>query len=343
MPGTPTVTVIVPMRNEAGFIEACLASLRAQDYPQEKLEILVYDGDSTDHSRELVAQIVQDDPRVRLLPNARRTQAAAMNEGINEANGDIIVRADAHAIYGPAYVATCVQHLVAGEAANVGGAQRGEGVTPFGRAVALALRTPLGAGNAPYRLATEPRYADTVWLGSWYRRTLKELDGMDETLITNEDYELNCRLRKRGGRILFDPSLESTYYPRTSPARLWRQYFRYGLGKVQVLRLHPDTLVLRQMVPPVFAAGLLLTALLTPFTAWPFVIYAGLYLLGLLAGTALAARRAGWRDALPLPLIYAIIHLAWGCGFWWGIIRFGTFPLNMRGVLESEKLVQKGR
>ncbi len=338
----PTVTIIIPMWNEQDYIEACLASLCAQDYPAELLEILVLDGDSSDRSPEMVANIGRADRRVRLLPNPRRTQAAGLNEGIPQARGEIVVRADAHAVYGPSYVATCVKHLTAGRAECVGGLQRGVGTTPFGKAVAAALNTPLGAGNAPYRLAKEVRYADTVWLGSWRRQTLLELGGFDEEMVPNEDYELNCRLRERGGRILLDPSLPSTYYPRTSPARLWRQYFRYGRAKIRTLRRHPQTLVLRQLVVPAFLLALLLTAACLPWSAWPLCAVGGIYLLAVLLGVLYAAPRAGGVNGIFLPLIFPIIHLAWSLGFYWEMIRLRTFPLRLRGLAESERLVQTG-
>jgi len=339
----PLVTILVPMRNEANCIAACLESLRRQDYPADRLEILVLDGESTDPSAAIVRIVSAGDSRVRLLPNPRRLQAAGLNLGIQEARGDIIVRADAHAVYGPAYVAKCVAHLIAGRAENVGGLQRPEGNTPFSRAVAAALQTPLGAGNAPYRLAREVRYADTVWLGAWRVETLRDLGGFRDDMAANEDYELNCRLRECGGRILLDPSLPSTYYPRTSPRRLWRQYFQYGKGKIQCLRAHPDSLVLRQLVVPVAVAVLVISLLLIPLTPLPIIGAGGLYLLMLLLGSVATAKKFGWRHLTLLPFIYLVIHVAWGLGFWWGAIRYGGFPLRLRGLLQSERLVQTGK
>jgi len=338
----PFVTILVPMRNEEDFIAACLESLRRQCYPADRLEILVLDGESTDRSVEIVKTISADDPRVRLLPNPQRLQAAGMNLGIREARGEYILRADAHAEYGPEYVAKCVMRLAAGKAENVGGPQRPVGAGNFGRAVAAALRTPLGVGNAPYRLAREARYVDTVWLGAWRADTLRELGGFREDMAANEDYELNCRLRERGGRILFDPSLPSTYYPRASPRRLWRQYFNYGQGKIQCLRAHPDSLVLRQLVVPLAITVLLISLLLLPLTPFPAIGAGGLYLLLIMLGSLAAAMKLGWRRLPLLPLVYPIIHFAWGLGFWWGMIRFGAFPLRPRGLLQSERLVQKG-
>lgn len=319
----PTVTIIVPMRNEEAFIETCLATLRAQDYPADRLEILVMDGESTDRSAEVVTAIGRDDPRVRCLPNPDRNQAAGMNAGLSQATGEIIVRADAHATYGPAYVATCVRHLVAGEAENVGGLQRGTGTTLFSRAVAAAQNSPFGAGGAAYRLATEPCYADTVWLGSWQKQTLDELGGFNEWAVPNEDYELNCRLRERGGRILLDPSLESAYYPRGSMRLLWRQYFRYGQAKVRTWKLHPTSLKPRQILPPLFTLALLITAGFALLTPLPIAILGGLYLLMVILSAVHGAEAHGAGVFLPLLLIFPTMHLAWGCGFWWGVLRHG--------------------
>ncbi len=339
----PVVTILVPMRNEEAFIAACLASLRGQAYPADRLEILVLDGASTDRSAAIVQAIAAADPRVRLLPNPQRLQAAGLNLGIAAARGAILVRADAHAVYGPSYVATCVDHLAAGRAENVGGLQRPEGRGPFSRAVAAALQTPLGAGNAPYRLARAVRYADTVWLGAWKRETLQRLGGFRADMAANEDYELNCRLRAQGGRILLDPALPSAYYPRTSPARLWRQYWQYAVGKIQCLRLHPDSLVLRQLAVPLVVGAVVLSLLLLPLTRIPAAVVGGGYLLLLLAGSVAAARRFGWAHLPLLPLIYLTMHFAWGLGFFVGLVRLGGFPLRLRGLLRSETLVQTGR
>ncbi|HOF87073.1 MAG TPA: glycosyltransferase family 2 protein [Armatimonadota bacterium] len=321
----PTVTIIIPMRNEEAFIASCLASLRAQRYQADRLEFLVMDGDSTDRSADIVTAIAGEDPRVRRIPNPGRTQAAGMNLGIAEAGGEIIVRADAHAVYGPDYVGACVRHLTAGEAENVGGLQRGTGTTYFSRAVAAAQNSAFGAGGAAYRLATAPCYTDTVWLGSWYKRTLVEIGGFNEWAVTNEDYEANCRLRARGGRILLDPSLESTYYVRGTLPLLWRQYFRYGLGKVRTWTLHPRSLKARQIIPPLFVLALLAAAALAALTPLPLRILGGTYLLAALLAALHTGIRRGVSLIPALLIIFPTMHLAWGLGFLWGLGRHG-FP-----------------
>ncbi|MHB9027114.1 MAG: glycosyltransferase family 2 protein [Armatimonadota bacterium] len=325
----PLVSILVPMRNEEDFIESCLASLRAQEYPVDRMEIVVLDGESTDRSVEIVMQIAREDPRVRLLPNPQRLQAAAMNLGTREAAGEIIVRADAHAMYGPSYVSTCVGHLITGRAENVGGLQRAEGTTYFGRALAAALNSPFGSGNASYRVATEQRYVDTVWLGCWKRQTLLDLGGFDESMAANEDYELNCRLREQGGRILLDPTLPGAYYPRATLGQLWRQYFRYGRAKIRTLQLHPGSLKLRQLIPPLFVLLLAVSLAVLPWT-YQLMIVPLLYVFSLLGESVITAARTDWCLFPLLMLIYPTIHLAWGLGFWWGLIRYGGFPLRRR-------------
>jgi glycosyltransferase involved in cell wall biosynthesis len=311
------------MRNEEAFIETCLASLRQQSYAAERMEFLVLDGASADRSAALVRQIAAHDPRVRLIDNPGRHQASGLNIGVAAATGDIVVRADAHATYGPAYVATCVEHLVAGRADNVGGRQCAATDGRYlGRAIAALLRTPLGAGDARYRLATSVCYTDTVWLGAWYRRTLLDLGGFDETFVTNEDYEFNCRLRAAGGRILLDPSLESSYYVRPSLKRLAWQYFRYGEGKVRTLRRHPRSLKVRQALPALLTAMLLGAMALAPWSWLPLAIIGGGYLAILLLGSLQAARE-DWTFLPALPIIALIIHQAWGCGFLWALITHG--------------------
>jgi succinoglycan biosynthesis protein ExoA len=337
----PRVSILVPMRNEEDFIEDCLTSLRAQAYPPELLEILVLDGDSTDRSPELVRAISTADPRVRLVHNPGRNQAAALNLGLEAATGDILVRTDAHAIYGPSYVPTVVDHLQAGRAESVGGQQRGQGNSYFGRAVAAALNTPLGAGNAPYRLATAPCYVDTVWLGAWRKETVRALGGFDEAMVPNEDYEFNIRLRAAGGRILLDPALPSVYYPRTSPARLWRQYFRYGLAKVRVLKRYPESLVVRQLIPPLLVFALVASLALTPVTSLPAVVVWGGYLAAILLGSLLTARRHGGRLLPALLLIFPMIHLSWGLSIWWALVRLGGIPFHRTRVWQAERHVQE--
>ena len=312
----PLVTVVVPMRNEAGGIVACLESILASTPPGHDLELLVLDGESTDRSAELVGALAQRDPRVRLIDNPARLQADAFNIGLAQARGRYLVRMDAHTLYEPDYIAECVRLLEETGAANVGGVQRATGSNATSRAIAAAVSSRFAAGDAAYRHATDPAWVDTVYLGAWRTSTLRELGGMRPGWAVNEDYEMNVRLRAAGGRIYLSPSIRSTYFVRGSLSKLARQYVRYGFWKVRTLRMHPGSVRWRQLVAPTFALSLLLTpltiALLGP---WLGTLHLMAYAVANLAASVIVASRTAWQHLLRLPAIFLLIHAGWGFGF----------------------------
>jgi len=328
-PSLPTVTVVMPVLNEATSIEQSLEAVLKQDYPPELLEILVVDGGSTDATPTLVQSLAQRYPQIRLLSNPRRITPAALNVGILAACGDIIVRVDGHALIEPDYVSQCVRYLIEGKADNVGGLMRPSGATYIGQGVALATTSPFGVGDSKFHYSAQEQYVDTVYLGAYWRKTFDQIGLFDETLRINQDYELNYRLRQAGGKILLSPAICSTYTPRSSLAALWRQYFHYGQGKVQTLQKHPESLRWRQAVPPLFVAAFL-SALLGAFFWRPlrclFGLIAGCYLLANFVASTIGAKRGGWRYGPVLPLIFATIHFAWGLGFWVGLARIFFKP-----------------
>lgn len=338
----PFVTVVVPVYNEAGYLAECIASLLAQDYPPERMEILVADGGSDDGSVAIVQEFARRDPRVRLLANPRRIAAAGLNLGWRAAKGEIIARVDGHSVLAPDYLRRAVEALRTTGAAGVGGPLRGVGQGPTGQAIALAFASPFGAGDSAYHLTQqgEPRAADTVYLGVYPRAWLEKLGGYNEELAANEDYELNCRLRRAGGRLLLIPDLRVQTWMRETLAGLARQYTTYGFWKAQMLRRHPTSLRLRQAVPPLWAAALVLGALASAFSRVALLVWSAFvaaYVLLTLLATGTAVRRAFGSSSTPpsqggrgrslgalllrLPLVFWTMHLAWGAGFWWGILR----------------------
>ncbi len=318
----PLVTVIMPVYNEAAFIARSLGAVLAQDYPSERLEVLIADGMSQDATRQII-QGLPNAQRVRIIDNERRLQAAGMNAALPHANGAIIVRVDGHTIVAPNYVRECVRALQQTEAWNVGGGMHPVGETPMGRAIAAAGKSAFAVPTA-FHVSETPAYTDTVYMGAWWRWALEKVGGYDAAFAINEDYELNYRIRAAGGKIYFSPTIRSDYYPRQRLAALWRQYYRYGIGRVQTLKKHPKSLRVRQLVAPLFVAGVLGGALLAPFSA----TLCTLWLLGLLT-YASANLFFSWRTAmrhgithLPrLPLVFLTIHVAWGLGFWRGILK----------------------
>ena len=320
-PPAPFVTVVMPIRNEEAFLARCLDSVAATDYPPDRFELLILDGRSTDRSVAIAEGYRDRIPGLRVLDNPDRIQAAAFNRAVEVARGDYVVRMDAHTLYAPDYVSRCVELLQSSGAANVGGPQRAVGETPLTRAIAFAVSSRFGAGDASYRHTETDVWSDTVYLGAWRLDTVRSLGGMRSDWAVNEDYEFNYRLRRSGGRVLVSPSIRSTYFVRGTLAKLARQYFRYGLWKVRTLMSHPASLRLRQTVAPAFSIYLVTLPITAWVLGWPAVTPLAAYLLALAVVTGLASRREGvtWWF---LPLIYPVIHLSWGLGFRLGWLRW---------------------
>lgn len=322
-------TVVIPMRNEEAYIVACLESLLANQVTGA-IEFLVYDGESTDRSAELVREFSQRHPQVRLFPNPARLQAPAFNTALRQARGRFFVRADAHSIYPVNYIAECLRLLDESGASNVGGLQLAVGTTWVSTAIAAAVSSPFGAGDAKYRHAIRPAFTDTVYLGAWRTDTLRELGGMREDMAVNEDYEMNVRLRAAGGRVYLSPTIHSTYFVRGSLAKLARQYGRYGFWKVRTLLDHPGSLRWRQLAAPALIVALVATWPLVHWLGWIGAAPMAAYVLANVAASVHLAARTSWRSLPLLPLIFGIVHGAWGAGFWagipWWIARGRTNP-----------------
>jgi len=319
----PTVSVIVPCYNEQATIGALLGAIHEQTYPQDRLEVVIADGISDDGTRVAIERFSQTHPalQIRLVDNHARTIPSGLNHAIREAQGEILVRLDAHSIPIPEYVERCVRALQSGKGANVGGVWsiRPGGAGWMARGIAAAAAHPLGAGDALYRLGGVARAVDTVPFGAFRRALLGEVGAFDEDLLANEDYEFNVRIRRHGGVVWLDPQIRSTYVARSTPAELARQYWRYGFWKYRMLLRYPGSIRWRQALPPLMVLGLLLMAAAAPFwrpAAAGFLAATVIYLVTLLA----AGVHLGWRgrDARLLPsamLALATMHFAWGTGF----------------------------
>jgi cellulose synthase/poly-beta-1,6-N-acetylglucosamine synthase-like glycosyltransferase len=323
------------MRNEEGNIVACLESVLAGDYAHDRLEILVIDGMSIDRSRAIVKDCARRHPLVKLLDNPKCIQAAALNIGIREANGDVLVRMDAHTLYAADYVRQCVELLETSEAVSVGGVQSTVGTDYTSSAIAVAVTTPFGIGDASFRYASRRTWVDTVYLGAWYRSTLEAAGGFNEEWVVNEDYELNYRLRKAGGRILVSPEIKSWYVVRPSLKALARRYFRYGFWKVKTLVAHPDSLRWRQLVPPLLVVALL-TSVGMLSAGWRLaVVMPVLYLFACLAAAVRTASGRGWKYLPLLPIAFATIHISWGTGFLVGLVRWGRPRITLSSLAKA--------
>ncbi|HEX6965432.1 MAG TPA: glycosyltransferase family 2 protein [Gemmatimonadaceae bacterium] len=324
----PSVSVIVPCRNEAAFVGMCLESIAANDFPRDQLEVLVVDGMSDDGTRDTVARYAARDPRIRLLENPRRITPTALNIGLAAARGEIIMRMDAHNAYPPHYISTLVTWLVRSGADNVGGAwiTRPANGTRRARAIAAALAHPFGVGNAHFRLGVrEPRWVDTVPFGCYRREVFTRIGPFDEELVRNQDDELNLRLIRHGGRILLVPAVSSTYHARESLAKLWRTYYQYGYFKPLVVRKVRGVLTVRQLIPALFVLSVVASvvlALWVPAMALLLAVIVGAYVLVDLACAASIAAREGLGVGLAACAVFPVLHLSYGAGFLRGTFDF---------------------
>ena len=318
--GVP-VSVIIPARNEEASIAATLDSVLSQDY-SGPIEVIVADGSD---SPAMAGVIRASYPDVRLLPNPERSAPAGLNAAIRESTGEVVVRCDAHATLPPGYVRRAVETLKRTGAVNVGGRQQVAGKTFFEKAAALAMNSLLGSGGADYRLGSTPRPADTVYLGAWRRDTLEAVGGFNNSLICNEDYELNWRLRRHGETVWFDPELAAEYRPRGSMASLVRQYSSYGRWKSTMLMLHPRSLRPRHLAAPMLVLGLAASVGLAVAGAfWWAAALPLLYLAILVLEAASVGLLRRESSAILIPAILAAMHLSWGNRF----LPSGATPLG---------------
>jgi glycosyltransferase involved in cell wall biosynthesis len=315
------------MRNEAGYIQRCLASIFAQTYPADRLEIWVLDGRSSDDSWPIVAQLFAGRPQCHVVTNPGITQTAGWRLGLEHATGDVIGIVSAHAELAPDFVWQAVETLQRTGADLVGGPMRAEGEGRVGQAVALATSTPFGVGGARFHYTGREEEVDTVYMGVCWREMYHRVGGVDAEMVRNQDDELSYRLLERGGRIVCNPAIRSRYYNRGSFRALWRQYFQYGYWKVRVMRKHPHQMRPRQFIPPLFVAALWGSALLagvSPVGRALLALVAGSYALANLTASVRTAHRGGWRHLPLLPLAFTVLHLSYGLGFVKGLANFGV-------------------
>jgi glycosyltransferase involved in cell wall biosynthesis len=330
----PFVSVILPIRNESASIEDCLAAILAQDYPADRMEILIADGLSTDDTVEKIRKLVSTVPRpsstVAIFENPGKIVPTGLNIALRHAKGEIIVRVDGHTLIAPDYVRQCVQALQRSGAENVGGRMDAQGRNAFGQAVALATSTPFGVGGARFHYSTSEAWVDTVYMGAWPRRVFERIGLFDEELVRDQDDEFNYRLRAQGGRILLSPGIRSQYRVRSTPRALWRQYYQYGFWKIRVLQKHPRQMRPRQFAPPVFVLALLVSVFLLflPLPFFRLLPSSFILVLYLLAFTLTALQHPNSQSPIPnillLPFVFAILHISYGLGFLVGLGWFAN-------------------
>jgi glycosyltransferase involved in cell wall biosynthesis len=319
-PQDPFVSIVIPVRNERRFITGLLESVFAQDYPVERLEVIVADGMSTDGTGDILAHLQRQHGRLIVVENPAAIVPTALNLAIARAAGDVIIRVDGHALLAPDFVRRNVELLSEHpEAWSVGGPIQHTATTTFGKAVVIGMSHPLGIGNALHRYPGYEGYAEGAQFPALRREVFDRIGFFDERLVRNQDDEFNFRIRQAGGRIYVSPRVRYSYFVRERAHQLFRQYFQYGFWRIPVIEKHRRPTTLRQLAPTLFHASCVVLALLGAWWRQPLLATAlpAAYATALLLVGAATARKHTLSVAVRVPLAIAAMHAgyAWGLGY----------------------------
>ncbi|WP_055557634.1 glycosyltransferase family 2 protein [Streptomyces sp. NBRC 110028] len=310
----PAVSVIMPVLNEERHLRNAVRHILEQEYDGE-MEVVIAVGPSADRTEEIAAELAAEDPRVNTVPNPTGRTPAALNVAIKASRHPVVVRVDGHGMLSPDYIATAVRLLEETGAQNVGGIMHAEGENDWERAVAAAMTSKIGVGNAAFHTGGEAAPADTVYLGVFRREALEQQGGYNEEFIRAQDWELNFRIREAGGLVWFSPELKVSYRPRPNVRELAKQYRNYGRWRHVVARFHQGSINMRYLAPPAavvaIAAGAVVGAAVTP---WGFLVPGG-YLAAIVAGSVPAGKGLPVGARVRIPLALATMHMSWGWGF----------------------------
>ena len=308
----PSVSIILTVVNEEAHLRSAVQAALNSDYLGE-LEMVIAVGPSSDKTLEIANEMASHDSRIRVIENPTGKTPNGLNAALEKSSYDIVVRIDGHSEIESHYIRTAVEILNETGAANVGGLMAAEGITPFQKAVARAMRSAIGVGASRFHTGGKAGATDTVYLGVFRRNAIENIGGYDENFVRAQDWEMNHRLRLNGGVVWFDPRLKVTYRPRSNVRSLARQYSDYGRWRRAVSRRHKGTINLRYLAPPinfvVCLASLLLGILFNKFFMIPFFIYvASILIASFVIGK-------NWSERTRLPLVLIIMHFCWGFGF----------------------------
>lgn len=305
--------MVLAVLNEERHLRAAVRSVLGQDYPGV-LEVVLALGPSKDRSNAVAADLAKD-PRVTLVANPTGRTPNGLNLAVAASRYPIVARVDGHSVIPPDYLSSAVEVLERTGADNVGGLMFAQGVTDVEQAIATAMTSKLGVGNAPFHVGGSEGPADTVYLGVFRRTALERVGGYDETFARAQDWEMNYRIRSSGGLVWFSPDLSVSYRPRSSLRAMANQYFHYGRWRRQVMRAHPSSVNLRYLAPPLallgVLAGLVISTLWSPLA----LTVPAAYLFLIVVGSLVVGRRLRPGALAALPVVIVTMHMAWGAGF----------------------------
>lgn len=324
LPETPLVSIVIPMFNEEKNIGKCLESILFQTYPPDKIEILIVDGKSTDGSRSIAEKYSHQHSNIHILDNPGRKTPKSLNLGAKHASGDVVIILGAHTRIKNDFVAQNIQYMKMKRVKCTGGTQINTGDTYIQQAIGQAMGSPFGIMSAPYRYRRQESFVDTVVYAAYHRSLFDEIGYFDEEKIISEDAEFNWRIRKAGYKIFFTPKIVSYYFPRANLRKLIKQFFRYGILRVNVVKKHLDALKFLHIIPAGFVFFLITSGILALFWRAVTPIFGGLVLLYgvfLAIASLYTGLRYGLKYLPALPLVFAALQLSFGTGFLVGIFK----------------------
>lgn len=308
----PGISVILPVLNEEAHLEESVRAILAQDYIGD-FEIILALGPSRDATNDIAERLSSENPHVILLSNPSGRTATGLNLALHRSHREIVVRVDAHAEIPANYLQLVVEIISESGAVNVGGVMAAEGVTFFETAVAAAMCSPFGVGGSRFHIGGKAGFVDTVYLGSFLRQAVIDVGGFDERFIRAQDWELNYRLREKGGKIFFDPRLHVTYRPRSNFRRLAKQYFEYGRWRRVIARKYPETINYRYLAPPLALIGTVLSLFAGTLVDSSLYLPAATYITFIAITPLFISKDLAHYPALLL--ILPTMHFSWGIGF----------------------------
>jgi len=322
----PFVTVIIPCRNEEKFIGRCLGSIVVNDYPTEKLEVLVVHGMDEDGTREILEKYSHQFPFIRVLNNPRRIAPVAMNIGIKHARGEVVVRMDAHSEYPAQFISTSVEYLERTGADVVGGPviTKAGADTLVAKSIAFATSHSFGVGNSRFRTSAKEGYVDCVPFGAYRRDVFDKVGLFDERLVRNQDNELSNRILRSGGKIYLTPKLIVNYYNQPFLGGIMKQALRTGMWNVATLIINPTAFRWRHFIPFIFVTALISLAILLLIFPWaqlPFIALVGIYSVAAVVSSLHIALKEGIKYAPVLPIIFFLYHMCYGLGTCIGLLK----------------------
>lgn len=333
------ISIVIPCRNEEKYISRCLDSIIANDYPKERLEVLVVDGMSEDETRAIMERYSQRYPFIRLLDNPKKITPAAMNIGIKNAKGEIIIRMDAHSEYFSNYIYETIRAFEETKADNVGGVRitRPNGKTLIAELISLVTSYPFGVGSAKYRFSDRGSFVDTVPNGAFKKELFSKIGYFNEILVRNQDNEFNARITQNGGKIFLSPSIKSYYYNQATLSGLLKQAIKTGMWNVLTVKINSNAFRWRHFIPFIFVTSFFLMGFLALFSS--AVQFAFLCLIGLYLSVAgISSLQIGIKSRLIyagiLPGVFFLYHLYYGFGTWVGLFKMlsGRWETELLGA-----------